>query len=93
MSEQKMSARPLTDYLYAKACKMRIPLNGTFELSPVCNLACKMCYVRKTQKEVMESSRGILKLDDWRKIAIEARKAGMLEILLTGGEPLLCPWR
>lgn len=91
MSEQKMSARPLTDYLYAKACKMRIPLNGTFELSPVCNLACKMCYVRKTQKEVMESSRGILKLDDWRKIAIEARKAGMLEILLTGGEPLLWP--
>ena len=91
MSEQKINGRPLTDYLYAKACSMRIPLNGTFELSPLCNFACRMCYVRKTQKEVQNSSRSILTLEDWRRIAQEARKAGMLELLLTGGEPLLWP--
>lgn len=91
MSEQKKSGRPLTDYLYAKACHMHIPLNGTFELSPVCNFSCRMCYVRKTQKEVQESPRKILTLDDWRKIARETRKAGLLELLLTGGEPLLWP--
>lgn len=91
MSKQIISGRPLTDYLYAKACHLRIPLNGTFELSPVCNFSCKMCYVRKTVKEVRESPRGILTLDDWRRIAREAREAGMLELLLTGGEPLLWP--
>ena len=91
MSEQKISGRPLTDYLYAKACHMHIPLNGTFELSPECNFSCRMCYVRKTHKEVQNSSRKILTLDDWRRIAREARNAGMLELLLTGGEPLLWP--
>lgn len=91
MSKQIISGRPLTDYLYVKACHLRIPLNGTFELSPVCNFSCKMCYVRKTVKEVRESPRGILTLDDWRRIAREAREAGMLELLLTGGEPLLWP--
>ena len=91
MSGQKISGRPLTDYLYAKACHMHIPLNGTFELSPVCNFACKMCYIRKSQKEVQSSSRKVLTLEDWKKIAQEAKKAGMLELLLTGGEPLLWP--
>lgn len=91
MSEQKVSGRPLTDYLYAKACRLRIPLNGTFELSPVCNFSCKMCYVRKSAREVRESPRGILTLEDWRRIAREAREMGMLDLLLTGGEPLLWP--
>ena len=91
MSQKKVSGRPLMEYLYSKASRMHIPLNGTFELSPVCNFACRMCYVRKTHKEVQDSPRGILTLDDWRRIAHEAKKAGMLELLLTGGEPLLWP--
>lgn len=83
--------RALTDYLYSMAARNKIPLNGTFELSPVCNFACRMCYVRKTAKEVRESERPILTLEDWRRIAREARDAGMLDLLLTGGEPLLWP--
>ncbi|MBQ7889421.1 MAG: radical SAM protein [Erysipelotrichaceae bacterium] len=79
----------LMDYLYSKASRKLIPLSGTFELSPVCNFSCRMCYVRKTQKEVKESPRPILKLSDWLRIAKEAREAGMLYLLLTGGEPLL----
>lgn len=63
------SGNVLTKHLNAKAYQMRIPLNGTFELSPVCNFSCKMCYVRKTQKEVNQSTRKILTLDDWRQIA------------------------
>ncbi len=81
----------LSDHLAARAIQMGVPLSGTFELSPVCNFACKMCYVRKTHKEVQESPRGILTLEDWLTIAHEARKAGMLYLLLTGGEPLLWP--
>ncbi len=81
----------MTEYLAHKAIRMKIPLSGTFELSPVCNFACRMCYVRKTQKEVQESPRGILTLEDWLRIAREARDAGTLYLLLTGGEPLLWP--
>ena len=84
-------SRALTDHLYARASRKLIPLSGTFELSPVCNFACRMCYVRKTQKEVCESPRGILTLEDWRRIAREAREEGLLYLLLTGGEPLLWP--
>ena len=86
-----VSGRVLTDWLYSKASRMQIPLSGTFELSPVCNFACRMCYVRKTRKEVSESPRPILTLEDWRRIAREARDSGMLYLLLTGGEPLLWP--
>lgn len=89
--ESQSSGRALTDFLYAKASRMRIPLSGTFELSPMCNFSCRMCYVRKTAKEVRESPRRILTLEDWRRIAREARDAGMLYLLLTGGEPLLWP--
>lgn len=90
-SQKTPSGRVLTDYLYNKASHMLVPLSGTFELSPMCNFSCRMCYVRKTAKEVRESPRGILTLDDWRGIARQARDAGMLYLLLTGGEPLLWP--
>ena len=83
--------RRLSAFLTDKAIHMKVPLSGTFELSPVCNFSCSMCYVRMTQKEVCESPRGLLTLDDWRRIAKEARSAGMLNLLLTGGEPLLWP--
>ena len=63
---------PVTEYLHSKAARLGIPLSGTFELSPVCNFTCRMCYVRKTAKEVRESPRGILTLADWRRIAREA---------------------
>lgn len=91
MTEKNIINTRLSDYLAQKALRLNIPLSGTFELSPVCNFSCKMCYVRKTQKEVQESSRGILTLDEWRRIAQEAKKAGVLYLLLTGGEPLLWP--
>lgn len=88
---RKTSGQFLSDYLARKSIRMKAPFSGTFELSPVCNFSCKMCYVRKTAKEVRESPRGILRLEDWRKIAREAYDAGMLYLLLTGGEPLLWP--
>ena len=81
----------LTEYLHRKASHMLLPLSGTFELSPVCNFSCRMCYVRKTPKQVRESPRQILTLEDWRAIARQAKEAGTLYLLLTGGEPLLWP--
>lgn len=88
-----MSKSPmeLTEYLYRKASREGVPIGGTFELSPVCNFACRMCYVRKTSQEVSRSPRPILTLDRWLEIAREARERGLLYLLLTGGEPLLWP--
>ena len=88
-----MSKSPmqLTEYLYNKAGRAGIPIGGTFELSPVCNFACRMCYVRKTAAEVAAHSRPILTLDRWLDIARQAREQGLLYLLLTGGEPLLWP--
>ena len=81
----------LTEYLYSKASRRRIPLSGTFELTPVCNFACRMCYVRKTPKEVSQSKRKQLTLSKWREIAKQAAEAGTLYLLLTGGEPFIWP--
>ena len=86
---EKVVVAPLTEKLYQKAAKEKIPLNGTFELSPVCNFACRMCYVRKTVKEVEAQSHRMLTLEQWISLAEQARKEGMLYLLLTGGEPLL----
>ena len=79
------------DYLYSKASKMRIPLGGTFELSPVCNFSCHMCYVRKTKADLMRLGKKEITADQWIALAKECRDAGMLYLLLTGGEPFLYP--
>jgi len=83
--------RSITACLNARARRDRLPLSGTFELSPVCNLACKMCYVRKTSEEVAAHSRPILTMNQWKRIGDEAVDAGALFLLLTGGEPFLWP--
>ena len=81
----------ITRYMYSKAARAGIPLGGTFELTPQCNFRCRMCYVRKTPEEVKSHSRPGMTLKRWLAIAEEARKAGMLYLLLTGGEPFLWP--
>lgn len=78
----------ISDRLWKKAGIMRIPLTGAFELLPVCNLHCKMCYVRKSMAEVNELG-GLLPAEQWLDWARQARDEGMLYPLLTGGEPFL----
>ena len=91
MNLQKRSSIPLTDYMFHKAGIGKIPLSGTFELTPLCNFACRMCYVRKTAEDVKNSPRPMLTLNQWMKIAEETYEAGTLYLLLTGGEPTLLP--
>lgn len=82
---------PLTQYLFTKASQKKIPLSGTFELSPVCNFSCRMCYVRMTPSQVAAHSRPAMTLERWLALAEQARASGMLYLLLTGGEPFLWP--
>ena len=80
----------VTEYLYRKAAAAGVPLSGTFELTPVCNMDCKMCYVRLSAKQ-QRSIGPLADADQWLSLARDAQKAGMLYLLLTGGEPFLHP--
>lgn len=81
----------VNDYLHRKASQKRIPLNGTFELSPVCNFSCKMCYVRKTPEQIRAEGKALKTWQEWLDLAKECYEAGTLYLLLTGGEPFLYP--
>lgn len=81
---------PVTEYLHAKAAGNHIPLNGTFELTPVCNMDCRMCYVRLS-KQQQEAIHPLYTASEWLALGEEAKKRGMLYLLLTGGEPFSRP--
>lgn len=78
----------IEERLCIKATLAGIPLGGTFELSPACNMSCKMCYARLTDKQIRKEG-GLKSGEEWLKIAEEMQKAGTMFLLLTGGEPLL----
>lgn len=88
MNEQNTQPQ-ITEYLYRKACAKKIPLAGTFELSPKCNLNCKMCYVRMSSEQVKSSGYLEKAADEWIELGKKCRDAGMLFLLITGGEPFL----
>lgn len=76
--------------LCTRAAHSRIPVSGAFELTPRCNFSCKMCYVRMTPEE-MASAGQERTTEQWLDMGRQAVEAGMLFLLLTGGEPLLRP--
>lgn len=81
---------PITEYLHAKAARNRVPLSGTFEVTPVCNMDCRMCYVRMS-KQQQESIRPLRTAGEWLALGEKAKKHGLLYLLLTGGEPFSRP--
>jgi radical SAM protein with 4Fe4S-binding SPASM domain len=72
------------------AIKKRVPLMGQFELTPRCNLQCKMCYIcrKVNDSEALDKEKTT---EQWIRLAKEAKEAGMLYLLLTGGEVFLRP--
>ena len=68
----------------------QVPLSGTFELTPFCNFRCVMCYVRLDREQALSQGQ-MLRAEDWISIAKQAQKMGMLNLCLTGGEPLTHP--
>lgn len=77
----------ISSYLHAKGARLGIPVSGTFELTRKCNFNCKMCYVHTTDTSKDKE----LTTEEWLKIAETVKNAGLLFLLLTGGEPLLRP--
>ncbi len=74
--------------LWAKIQKF--PLYATFELTPLCNLRCPMCYVRLDSKCMAQQGK-FMSAKEWLEIARQGRDMGLLFVTLTGGEPFLHP--
>lgn len=74
--------------LTRKCAILGIPVSGIFELTPRCNLRCKMCYVRLSPEEMSPIGRERTAAE-WIALAKDARDQGLAFLLLTGGEPTL----
>lgn len=86
--EESIKAMPTgeplwSSYIHRKGAALGLPIAGNFELTSNCNFNCKMCYIHgDTQREAMSAA-------DWIELGRRARDAGMVFLLLTGGEPFL----
>lgn len=76
-------------YMNKRAREKGVPLSGMFELTPLCNLSCKMCYVH-LQPEQMKG-KSLLTVKQWKDLISDAVAAGMMRATLTGGECLTYP--
>ncbi len=79
----------MRSYLDMQSRKRAVPLKGVFELTPFCNLDCKMCYVHLDAQQLCGQK--ILRAEAWEKIMSQAIDAGMIYATLTGGECLTHP--
>lgn len=94
----QLNAQGISDYrryeavrkfLNFKAREKGVPISGSFELTPLCNLDCKMCYVHLNREQMRGTD--LLTTDQWKDIMQQAIDAGMMYVRLTGGECLTYP--
>lgn len=90
MPDTQSKVPVLQDFLFHRADLSQTPLQGTFELTPRCTMDCTMCYIRMTPQELQKLGHE-RSAAQWLRLAEQARAAGTLYVLLTGGEPLLHP--
>ena len=78
----------LATRLHMLGRKYGLPVSGTFELTARCNFNCPMCYVHLHQEDI--DARGKeLTAQQWIDLGRQAKEAGMMFVLLTGGEPFV----
>lgn len=71
--------------LYAVAAERTIPLEVTIELTHLCNFRCRHCYLPAQRETGKLSTARTLRLLE------ELAAMGTMRLVLSGGEPLLCP--
>jgi MoaA/NifB/PqqE/SkfB family radical SAM enzyme len=74
--------------LSGKIARERVPFSGSLALTHRCNLCCVHCYAREEPRQP-GATRPELDTGQWKKIISEIKEAGCLNLLLSGGEPLL----
>ena len=84
----KLPYREFLAMMQERTREADIPYHGSFELTPLCNLDCKMCYVHLQDPSVRQR---MLSGEQWLSIIQQAIDEGMMEALLTGGEAMTHP--
>lgn len=74
--------------ILAYSAANRIPYKASFELTPRCSLKCKMCLMRLDPCD-MKAQGQELSTEEWIRMGQMAFEAGTMDLLLTGGEPML----
>jgi len=74
--------------LHRAVAERRVPVSGSLDLTARCNLRCVHCYHGAARAG---DGGGELPAARWLAIVEEAAAAGCLDLLLSGGEPLLHP--
>lgn len=85
MALEEMTWDDYRRHLKAASKAERIPQSATFELTPLCNFNCRMCYVH-LQPEQMAGIGRLKSAEEWLTLAKELKEKGVLFLLLTGGE-------
>lgn len=81
--------RVYNEFFSYQTRKKALPYHGMFELTPLCNLNCRMCYVRLSPEQM--GDRSLLSAEKWISLMDQAVQAGMMNAALTGGECLAYP--
>lgn len=76
-------------FLNFRAREKNIPISGCFELTPLCNLDCRMCYVHLNKAQMHDAP--LLSTAVWKDLMKQAVDGGMMYARLTGGECLIYP--
>ena len=87
--KKTQSFKAFSDFLDAKAREKGVPIHGQFELTPLCNFDCKMCYVHLNADQL--GGREVLSVEKWKNLMHQAFEAGMISATLSGGECLAYP--
>ena len=87
--KQEQDFESFFHYLDKKAREKGVPLCGQFELTPLCNFNCRMCYVHLDADQL--AGRKILTVPVWKDLMRQAWEAGMMHATLSGGECLAYP--
>lgn len=90
MEPMQIETNTIEKAMLRRASAAQRPITGTLELLPICNMNCDMCYIRLSRTE-MEKKGRMRTADEWISMGEEMERAGVLFLLLTGGEPLIFP--
>lgn len=75
--------------LLGRAMSTRVPLSGSIAMTHRCHLRCVHCYLGCERQALPVG--GELDTAFWSSVIDQVADAGCLELLITGGEPLLRP--
>jgi MoaA/NifB/PqqE/SkfB family radical SAM enzyme len=84
----KLPYREFLAMMQERTREADVPYSGSFELTPLCNLDCKMCYVHLQDASVKQR---MLSGEQWISLIQQAIDAGMMNATLTGGEAMTHP--